>query len=220
MGILLLMIVLLFEVSFAIYCIATKQHHEKIKSWFRIAIFLAFVMLTRTSVIMWSFRWVLIAILLFLLAATGAISLIRNKATQRKYLTSHLVWKSIFMIVTLALALTPAIVFPQHKFPKITGQYEVSTASYTYIDQNRIEKFADKGGNRFVNVEFWYPENAKGKYPFLVFSHGAYGIKTSNSSTLKGACEPRLCCRFNRSSLSFLLHSIRGWNANIYQYRL
>lgn len=32
-------------------------------------------------------------------------------------------------------------------------------------------------------MEFWYPKNADGTYPLLVFSHGAYGIKTSNGST-------------------------------------
>ncbi len=38
-------------------------------------------------------------------------------------------------------------------------------------------------GNRQVNVEFWYPSDGGGKYPLVVFSHGALGIKTSNTST-------------------------------------
>ena len=46
-----------------------------------------------------------------------------------------------------------------------------------------MEEFTDKGRNRFVNVEFWYPKKADEKYPLLVFSHGAYGIKASNTST-------------------------------------
>ncbi|MFL0364106.1 alpha/beta hydrolase family protein [Pseudobacillus sp. 179-B 2D1 NHS] len=183
MGTLLLCIALIFEVTFAIYCIVTKKNYKKIKNWLRIAIFIAFAILTLSSVIMWSFRWVLLATLLFLLAATGTVALIRNKTKTQKYKTSSIVWKSIFMIVILVLALTPAIVFPQHPSPKVTGKYEVATAAYTYMDKKRVEEFSDKGQNRFVNVEFWYPKNAHGTYPLLVFSHGAYGIKASNTST-------------------------------------
>jgi predicted dienelactone hydrolase len=83
----------------------------------------------------------------------------------------------------LVFALVPALVFPQHKSPQVTGPYEVATATYTYIDKNRIEEFTDTGKNRFVNVAFWYPQNADRTYPLLVFSHGANGIKGSNTST-------------------------------------
>ncbi|WP_237728489.1 alpha/beta hydrolase family protein [Paenibacillus sp. OSY-SE] len=89
------------------------------------------------------------------------------------------------MTLLLVLVFVPALVFPQHKLPKVTGQYEVATATYTYIDKNRIEEFADTGKNRFVNVQYWYPENSDGTYPLLVFSHGASGIKTSNASTFR-----------------------------------
>lgn len=181
MGTLFLLIVLIFEIGFASYCMATKQNHQKIKSWIRIGMFTAFVLLTLSPVIVWSFRWVMLAILLFILAIKGTIFLIRNKT--RKYKTSSVVWKSIVSILAFVFALTPAIVFPQHKSPKVTGNYEVATKNYTYVDKDRIEEFSDKGDNRFVNVEFWYPENAEGRYPLLVFSHGASGIKTSNSST-------------------------------------
>jgi predicted dienelactone hydrolase len=34
-----------------------------------------------------------------------------------------------------------------------------------------------------VNVEFWYPADGGGPYPLVVFSHGAFGIKASNTST-------------------------------------
>jgi len=125
----------------------------------------------------------MLAILLFLLAVNGAVSLILNKKNIKPYKTSNIVWKSILMILAFALALSPIIIFPQHPSPKVTGEYEVETATDTYVDKNRIEEFTDNGDNRFVNVEFWYPKNADGTYPLLVFSHGAYGIKTSNSST-------------------------------------
>ena len=65
----------------------------------------------------------------------------------------------------------------------MTGKYEVATVNYTYTDKSRIETFTNTGENRKVNVEFWYPKDADGKYPLVVFSHGIFGIKTSNTST-------------------------------------
>ncbi|HDX9577695.1 TPA: alpha/beta hydrolase [Bacillus pseudomycoides] len=182
MGTLLILIALVFEIAFAIYCMVTKQNHRKIKNYIRIAVFTAFVILTLSSVIVWSLRWVMLGILLLLLAVKATVSLIRNKE-NKKYKASRIVWKSIVMIVVTVFALAPAIVFPQHKSPKVTGEYKVATSTYTYTDKNRMEEFTDKEQHRFVNVEFWYPKNGNGTYPLLVFSHGAYGIKHSNSST-------------------------------------
>ncbi|WP_240035255.1 hypothetical protein [Neobacillus notoginsengisoli] len=160
MGTLLLMIALIFEIGFAIYCVATKENHANLKSWIRIAVFTAFAILTVSSVIVWSFRWVMLGILLLLLAIKGTVSLNRKKPYNKKYKTSAIVWKSIVMILAFVFALAPAVVFPQHKSPKLSGHYKVETAAYTYIDENRIEEFTDKGDNRFLNVEFWYPKNA------------------------------------------------------------
>lgn len=180
---LLLIIVWIVELALAIYCVTTKQSHERIKNWIRITVFIVFVVLTLSPVIVWSLRWVLLAVLLFILALKGSIALIHNKANPPQYRTSTMVWKFIMMCAALGLALAPAIVFPQYPSPKVTGEYEVRTATYTYTDPNRIEEFTDKGGNRFINVEIYYPNNAVGTYPLLVFSHGAFGIKASNSST-------------------------------------
>ncbi|WP_233695644.1 alpha/beta hydrolase family protein [Paenibacillus profundus] len=185
MGTLLFFIALIFEIAFTVYCIVTKQNHLKFRNWVRIVAFAAFVILVFSSVIVWSFRWVLLAALLVILAVIGTASLIRNKASNRDYKISRIVVKAVMMTLLLVLVFVPALVFPQHKLPKVTGQYEVATATYTYIDKNRIEEFADTGKNRFVNVQYWYPENSDGTYPLLVFSHGASGIKTSNASTFR-----------------------------------
>lgn len=183
MGMLVLFVTLFIEISLAIYCIATKQNHSKLRNWVRIAIVIAFIFLTFSSVIVWDFRWVLLAILLFIPAVIGTISLIRNKANTKEYKSSRIIGKAILMTLALVFALVPALVFPQYQLPKVTGEYEVATATYTYTDENRIEEFNNTGENRFVNVQFWYPNHADGTYPLLVFSHGAYGIKESNTST-------------------------------------
>ncbi|WP_052429766.1 dienelactone hydrolase family protein [Paenibacillus borealis] len=155
----------------------------KLKSWIRITLFIVFVILTLSPVIDWSFSWVLLAALLFMFALKGSIDLIRSKAKPRKPKRSTRVWKIIITAVALLIALIPPVLFPQYRVPEVTGEYEVRTAAYTYTDPNRIEEFTDTGENRFVNVEFWYPDNAGGTYPLVVFSHGAYGVRESNTST-------------------------------------
>jgi dienelactone hydrolase len=93
------------------------------------------------------------------------------------------VHRAIRTILLVCIAISPALIFPQYKLPPMTGKFEVDTVKYTYTDQSRIETFSHTGENRKVNVEFWYPKNTAGTYPLVVFSHGAFGIKTSNTST-------------------------------------
>ncbi|MBH5319563.1 alpha/beta hydrolase [Paenibacillus sp. GSMTC-2017] len=183
MAILIFFIALIVEITIATYCIMTKNVQKKMRNWIRIIVFIVFIMFTFSSAIEWSLRWVLIAILLFILAAVGAVSLIRNKVNVEKYKTSRIVRKAFIMTVVFVLALAPALIFPQYTLPKETGKHEVATATYTYTDKNRIEEYSKKAENRFVNVQFWYPDNVDETYPLLVFSHGAYGIKESNTST-------------------------------------
>jgi len=185
MGILLLIIVLLFEVGLSVYSVITKSKQVKIKSWMRVSSFVVFVILTLTSIIVWSFRWILPGLLLFILAVKATITLLRlrNKSQELQPKTTKVILKTITITLTMVIALLPAIVFPQHKSPKVTGQYKVSNATYTYVDEKRIETFSEKEQNRFVNVKYWYPEDTNETYPLLVFSHGATGINSSNSST-------------------------------------
>lgn len=80
------------------------------------------------------------------------------------------------------IVLLPAILFPQYKEPKVTGNHAVSISEYTWVDENRIETYSDTGENRALTVKFWYPEET-GTYPLVIFSHGAFGIIDSNYST-------------------------------------
>lgn len=211
MGMILFFIALIVEIAFTVYGVVTKKNHQKVRNWLRVASFITFAILVCTPVIDWSFRWVLLAALLFILAAIGTISLLRNKASKHDYKTSRMVTKAVIMTLLLILSLTPALVFPQHKQPAMTGQYEVTTASYTYIDPNRIEELTDNATNRAVNVQYWYPENADGTYPLLVFSHGASGIKTSNSSTFRElASHGYVVCSIDHPYHSFYTASDTG----------
>jgi dienelactone hydrolase len=75
------------------------------------------------------------------------------------------------------------LILPQYTLPNPTGKHAVATVTYTYTDKDRTETFSKTVENRKVNVEFWYPKDTGGTYPLVVFSHGAFGTKTSNTST-------------------------------------
>jgi dienelactone hydrolase len=87
------------------------------------------------------------------------------------------------MFLLVLIVLIPALILPQYTPPRVTGKYAVATVNYTYTDKSRVETFNNTGENRKVNVEFWYPKDATGTFPLIVFSHGAFGIKISNTST-------------------------------------
>jgi dienelactone hydrolase len=75
-----------------------------------------------------------------------------------------------------------ALLLPQGGPLTATGDYAVVTAQYTFVDASRIEEYAGSGAHRVVNVTFWYPEPATGRFPLIVFSHGAFGTRNSNLS--------------------------------------
>lgn len=183
MEILILIVTLFFELANAVYSIVTKQSRSKIKSWTRIAMFIVFMMLGLGKVVVWEYTWGLFAGLLFILAFKEMFALLRKQTPLPRYNAFSTVWKLLLLALTVVITLVPVLLFPQHRLPQVTGSYAVATATYSYVDKNRIEEFTDQGDNRFVNVEFWYPEQAEGTYPLLVFSHGAFGIKSSNTST-------------------------------------
>jgi len=74
---------------------------------------------------------------------------------------------------------------PVWEYPEASGMYGVGTASVTYTDEKRIESYRDDGSCRWLNIEFWYPEDYDGDEhacPLVLFSHGSLGIKESNET--------------------------------------
>lgn len=171
------------EIGLAVYSIVTKSKGKKIRNWIRIGASAIFLLFTLVSVIEWSFRWYLPAVVLVIWTVTGVVSLIRKKADKKKYSAVPTVIKAAGMLIIFSIALVPAFIFPQYRPPAVTGQYKVDTAVYTYTDDNRIETFTDTGEKRKVTVQFWYPANGDKTYPLVVFSHGAFGVRVSNTST-------------------------------------
>lgn len=182
MGTIIFLSAIAVEIVFAAFSIATRSNHQKLRRIIRIAAFAAFVVLTIIGVIDWTFSYYALALLLFLMAAVGAVDLIRKKEEKRGYKVIHVFLKAIGMTLLIFVVTLPAIIFPKHKVIAVTGKYQVSTISYTYTDISRVETYTNTGEKRKLNVQFWYPQNADGTYPLIVFSHGGFGIKSSNES--------------------------------------
>jgi len=183
MGISILVSACVFEVACMAYCITTKQTHNKARSWVRIAAFFAFVGGVLTPILDWGFRWYSLSALLAIFAAVGAGRLLTKRFGKRPYRWWRILFHGLAMLLLLAVATLPAIIFPEYESPQITGGYAIDKVSYTFTDTSRIEIFTNTGENRTLTVEFWYPKEGEGTYPLIVFSHGAFGVRMSNTST-------------------------------------
>jgi dienelactone hydrolase len=182
-GTIILIIAFITETAFATYCMLTRSRQETVRSLISIGALAAFVLFTLASVIQWSFRWYGLAALLLVWAVPGAWTLAGKKAQNNAFSAGRTVVDAITMLLLVCIALTPALLLPQYTLPKVTGKRQVATISFTYTDQRRIETFTTTGEYRKVNLEFWYPKDGGGPYPLIVFSHGAFGVKASNTST-------------------------------------
>lgn len=181
MGIITLILLLALEIFFLIWSIKTRNNHREEKGITSIGLLVIFGLLLITGVYEWSFRYVMLLLVLIIQALTGTVILVRKREKEYRLRKNILRFVRNCFIFTFALFL--AILFPQYEQPKTTGSYEVATAKYTWTDKSRIEEFSSSGENRALTVEFWYPKNADNKYPLVIFSHGAFGFSGSNYST-------------------------------------
>ena len=173
------------EIALVVFCLITKSNHKKLRSIIKIIAFACFFLFSAFGIIQWSFRYYALAALLLLLAIMGVVSLIRKKEDKKKYKAVRVVFKAVGIIVLIFLIALPAILFPQYKEIEATGKYQVATVAYSYMDTKRVETYTNTGEKRKLNVEMWYPKNAKEKYPLIVFSHGSFGVKSSNETLYK-----------------------------------
>lgn len=182
MGVFIFFMLAAIEIALAVISIITKSNQLKVRSITRIFEGAALLLLIILSIIHWDPSYYALTGLLLLLAVTGVMNLIRKRNEKRPYTARHTILKAIGMSLLIFIAALPAILFPQYKEIKPTGSYKVATIIYTYTDTNRIETYTNTGENRKLNVEFWYPKDAQGTYPLVVFSHGSFGIKESNET--------------------------------------
>ncbi len=198
-----------FEVAFMSYCLFTKTLNTKAKSIARLSAFALFLFLCIVRVIEWSMRWYLFGALLVFLAGRGVYVLCSSRRKVKQFRSGTMIFKAIGMILLFAVVLVPAFLFPQYKPLQPTGNFSVATAEATFTSDSITDYFT--GDKRQVNVGFWYPKDAEGKYPLLIFSHGAFGIKNSNYSAFEElASHGYVVCSIDHPGHSFYTESTAG----------
>ena len=94
-----------------------------------------------------------------------------------------LIWRLLGSMALLFLAMIPAFLFSGYDGLETTGEYDVKLAQAILVDDSRTENFEQDGSNREVPVYLYYPDTESGKFPLVLFSHGAFGYYQSNTST-------------------------------------
>lgn len=190
LGVIVLIVLILVEISFTVLSLLKNSSFRKEKSTVRVALFVLFLLLALSPIINWGFQWFMLGSVLGVQALLGALVLVRKKENSAPK-KSRIIFKCVNGILLIVIAVLPALIFPQYKEIKPSGEYSVGTISYTLTDESREEYFTKEKDNRKVTIQYWYPIDksgqeetiANGKFPLVVFSHGAFGYRMSNYST-------------------------------------
>lgn len=209
MTLIIFILLALFEIIFAVYCTITGFSHVRVRSCSRLIAVIIFIMLCLLKLVEWDLRWYLFGVLLLFFALKGLYALISKKSNTKQFRSRNTILKASAMILLFAFVLIPAFIFPQTKPLQPTGEYDVETAEFTYTSDTVTDYLT--GGKRQVNVGFWYPKNADTKYPLIIFSHGAFGIKDSNNSAfIELASHGYVVCSIDHPGHSFYTKSEDG----------
>lgn len=211
-GIILLIVLLGIDLGYMVYCLRTKVLHEEKKYVIRISSFLLLVLLALLGVLRFDFSVAMLYFIFLIKAMISVWYLIRKSVKKEKIFSKkRVIMTFIRNSMLLVFAIFPAILFPQFKPLKITGAYEVKTVSYTLTDPSRMEAFENNQENRKVTIQFWYPEKREGKYPLVVFSHGAFGFRGSNLSTFENlASNGYIVCSIDHTYHAFFTKQTDG----------
>lgn len=189
----ILIMLIMVEISFLVWSLFKKSTLKREKSVAGIALFVLFLILAVSPIIDWGMKWLMLSLILGIGALFGVLAIIRRKVNQEAGKVK-IIFTFIGRIVLIGIALFPILLFPQYDQPIITGNYGVATKSFTLTDQARNEDFTEEANDkRKVTIQFWYPseESEQGqisdgtKFPLVIFSHGAFGLRSSNYSTFQ-----------------------------------
>ncbi len=208
MGLFLLLGVSAIEMGYFIWCMVTKKPHIRARCALRVGLFLLLLLLYLCGVLAGGFRYFAILLLLGVQAVWAAVALLRKK--EKPFAPKKATGALLGCLILYALALTPAVLFPQYTPIEPTGGLHVATSHCTWQDESRTETFTEDGSKRFAEVAFWYPEEA-GQYPLLVFSHGAFGFSGSNESTfMELASNGYVVASIGHPYHAFITHGPKG----------
>ncbi len=187
MGILFLIIFTLAEITLAV--LSCTKFSEKVK-WMQnrlivrgveSALILLIILLPVTYM---KWRFILAAAIVFIrLIIAGIIWLIKRRKAEGVKKKAGVIIGCILSVVLIAVSLTPAFLFTNYHGLETTGEYKVKETGVILTDESREDEFEKDGSFREIPAHFYYPEDAEGNFPLIIFSHGAFGYYQSNYST-------------------------------------
>ena len=192
LGIFVYVVLVLVEIGLLLFGLKEKSNLKREKSITRIIVFAVFILLVISPVIDWNFKWFMLTLFLGTQALLGMFFILKKKE-NRPSKKGKLIFSTVNRVLLLFTLVLPSIILPQYDLINPTGEYSVGTVSYTLTDESRKESFTEEDDNRKLTIQFWYPTEAiaegevvaKGKFPLVVFSHGAFGYRMSNYSTFQ-----------------------------------
>lgn len=208
LGYVMLGILILIEIVFLVLSLSKRSNLKREKSIARIIMLAVFLLLAVSTVINWGFQWYMLGTVLLVQAILGVIFLVRKKENTAPKV-GRVIFTGFNRVLLVVLAVFPILVFPKYDQIKPTGDYQVATKSYTLTDTSREEYFTQEKDNRKVTIQYWYPSEegniAKGKFPLVIFSHGAFGYRMSNYSTFQElASHGYIVCSIDHTYQAFM----------------
>lgn len=187
MGVIFLVVFALAEIALVVL---TFTKFGDMKSWLKNraiirateVILLLCAILLPTTHMKWRFFFALgIVSVRFLF--DGIMWLIKHKNASGMKKKPWSIINCILSVFLIAFALVPAFIFTNYNGLGTTGEYRIAEADVIFVDESREDPFENDGSFREVPAHFYYPEDAKGECPLVLFSHGAFGYYQSNYST-------------------------------------
>lgn len=177
---------ILSEIALLVYCFVRKSRSRLEARIWCLAQAAAIALYYLLSPHSMTFQWFMLLVLMFIFIGFGTFGLVKylRKKDDAPFKKGKVIGRMILKSFMWLFAIVPLLIFPPYKDLATTGQYtEIAHKSYTWTDESRVETLDDSGSKRNVTVTFYYPEEAEGKCPLVIFSHGAFGFEKSNYSS-------------------------------------
>ena len=189
MNTVLLIFLCVFEAAFAVTAIRRKadkkgwQTGRLICNAGQLCVYL--IMLIAPGIDL-SFRFMGLFVLLLIRIIISLIAMLicRRRETKSKH-PAAIVISALVSVVLITVSLAPSYLITDYSGIPASGEYKVAQANAILIDESRTEEYETDGSKREVPIYFYYPAIASedGRFPLVIFSHGAFGYYQSNHST-------------------------------------
>ncbi len=178
-------LILLLLLETALFYFSLKQQDRLLqeKCIAYSAFTLILVLLFGAKILPYSFRFIPLMLWLTGRLLVNGVLLLKKKKRPFKKVKAGIRYTTA--VLTLLLSLVPLLLFPPFEPIQASGSYQVETKKFTYTDQSRMDPFSDENAPRKVTVDFYYPKTENGKFPLILFSHGAFGFSGSNFFTFQ-----------------------------------